>query len=158
MIRGRGMDTFDIFLVSFFGIWAASILVLFLPLVIKPPAGPNRFGPRPEPRSFTGAIQTVFGKFFYFKGRASRSEYWYFYLFQTIAVVALSLATTMVSNAEWPITILGIGVSLPFYALNARRLHDRNRSGWWQLISIAGFGLGSLALLIWLIFPPKDET
>lgn len=139
-------------------IFLISALPLFLPLLIKPPAGSNRFGPRPAPQGLIGAIQTVFGKFFDFNGRASRSEYWYFYLFQILVAIVLNVIEKVIPDLEWPIAILNIGVALPLFALNARRLHDRNRSGWWQTLSIAGSGVGGIVLLIWMALPPRDET
>jgi uncharacterized membrane protein YhaH (DUF805 family) len=36
---------------------------------------------------------------------------------------------------------------IPYLAVGARRLHDRNRTGWWQLISLVP--LGGLLLLYW---------
>jgi len=139
--------------------WAVVALIVLpclLPLVIQPPAGPNRFGEPPSPKTFTTAIQTAFGKFFDFSGRASRSEYWYFYLFQFLLGIALQVAIAIAPDVWSAVFILNIGFILPFIALTARRLHDRNRSGWWQLIALTG--LGAFVMLVWMMLPARDET
>ncbi|RFO94799.1 DUF805 domain-containing protein [Rhodoferax lacus] len=78
--------------------------------------------------NFQDAIKTCFSKYAEFKGTASLSEYWWFSLF----IVLASVATTMVS----PVLsgLFSLGVLLPSLAAATRRLHDTDRSGWWQLI------------------------
>jgi len=41
-----------------------------------------------------------------------------------------------------------IATGIPSIALTARRLHDTNRSGWWQLIGFVPF-VGWALLLVW---------
>lgn len=144
-----------------FSIWHLIIVLVFvipclLPLIVRPPHGPNRFGEAPEPKTFTTAIQTVFGKFFDFSGRAARSEYWYFYLFQFLVGIAMQVATAIAPEVAIPVLLLNLGLAIPLIALTARRLHDRNRSGWWQLIVLTG--IGGLVLMVWMMLPPKDEA
>ena len=152
MATGRGMDAYTIMVT--FGV--IGILSLFLPLVIKPPPGPNRFGPRPPPQTFTGAIKTGFDKFFDFRGRASRSEFLYFLLFYYICIFALKLAANIAPIVKFAGAFLGLGLACAFFAVMARRLQDRNRSGWWLLLGLTGVGI--IAVLILLILPPRDET
>lgn len=105
---------------------------------------------------FKEAVHTCFKKYADFKGRASRSEYWYWTLFTLIVSVALAI----LSVAMWdgapdsaPSNILGnlftYGTLLPALAVAARRLHDVNRSGWWILIAFTGIGI--LLLLFWYV-------
>ncbi|MBM5575555.1 DUF805 domain-containing protein [Deefgea sp. CFH1-16] len=91
---------------------------------------------------FEESIRTCFSKYADFKGRAVRSEYWWWVLFTFLAGVALSLAGETVSGVFSLLTLL------PSLAVGARRLHDTNRSGWWQLIWFLPI-IGWILLLYW---------
>lgn len=109
--------------------------------------------------NFTQAVNNFLRKYVVFTGRASRSEYWYAYLFYAIMVVlamigdfSLTIQTlTVDSNVEAPITFLSslIGVILffPILTVAIRRLHDTNRSGWWLLIIFVPL-IGVIALIV----------
>ena len=102
--------------------------------------------------NFFDAIKTCLSKYVTFSGRASRSEYWYFALFATlIGIISIPLDIAIFPNDDWgPIgTMIAIAVFLPEIAVGARRLHDVNRSGWWQLIALTVIGI--IPLLYWLI-------
>ena len=43
--------------------------------------------------------------------------------------------------------LLYLGVLVPIIAVTARRLHDINKSGWWQLIELTIIGI--LLIIIW---------
>ncbi|MDG3557587.1 DUF805 domain-containing protein [Acinetobacter bereziniae] len=88
------------------------------------------------------AILTCFKKFADFKGRARRSEFWYFELF----CVLMSLAFSFIS--EDAATIAMIVTFIPNIAVSVRRLHDIGRSGWWMLIALVPIA-GILLLLFW---------
>ena len=80
--------------------------------------------------TFTQSITVCFQKYIVFSGRASRSEYWWFFLF-----------TFLVRIATFWIPFLGaviaLALLLPSIAVTVRRLHDTNRTGWWVLLPIA---------------------
>ena len=38
-------------------------------------------------------------------------------------------------------TLVSLVILLPMIAVGARRLHDTNRSGWWQLLALVPFGI-----------------
>tara|TARA_A100001015_G_C15043650_1_gene741704 strand:+ start:3118 stop:3780 length:663 start_codon:yes stop_codon:yes gene_type:complete len=80
--------------------------------------------------SFFDAVKTCFFKYAEFEGRASRREYWFFYLFVCIAVALV----TLTGAPELTLAIFIITLS-PIVSVTTRRLHDINRSGWWQLLS-----------------------
>ncbi|MFZ9846210.1 MAG: DUF805 domain-containing protein [Candidatus Limnocylindrus sp.] len=69
------------------------------------------------------AVRTVYSKYATFSGRASRAEYWYFFLFTIIAGAALSAIDATLASA------FSIANFLPNLAVAVRRLHDTNRSG-----------------------------
>ncbi|GGZ43023.1 DUF805 domain-containing protein [Asticcacaulis endophyticus] len=137
-------------------IWHLLIIVIvslpaFLPLVIKRPAG-NRFGPQPVGMSMGDAIGVCLKKYFDFNGRASRSEFWWFYLFNVVFNIALAVLARL-TGLDGLIS-LSYGLIIPGLAVGARRLHDINRSGWWQLI---GFGFGWFVLVYMLAQPPQND-
>ena len=70
-----------------------------------------------------------------FNGRARRSEYWYFVLFNMIISFGIGFLGGML---ELPIlgTIYSLGVLIPSIAVGVRRMHDVGKSGWFVLIPI----------------------
>ena len=72
-----------------------------------------------------------------FKGRASRSEYWYFVLFNIIFSIALSYVSGVV-NLPILYTIYSLALLIPSIAVAVRRMHDVGKSGWFILIPIYG--------------------
>jgi len=102
--------------------------------------------------NFGEAIKTCFSKYFVFSGRAQRSEYWWFYLFTIIGSIIFSIMDLMAFGARAvetisPLnTLFSLAVIIPTISAAARRLHDTNRSGWWQLLPLAPFPLLLLAI------------
>ena len=93
------------------------------------------------------ATKTCFKKYFVFKGRAKRSEYWWFFLCYILAGVASQLLDVVVLGQSFWIhygsinTIVNLILIIPILSAGARRLHDTNRSGWWQLLSLIGLAI-----------------
>ena len=82
------------------------------------------------------AVEVCFKKYFNFKDRASRSEYWYFTLFGLI-VYAIGFGLMFISyKLFWLLIVISIALIIPFIAVTTRRLHDINKSGWFQLLSV----------------------
>lgn len=78
--------------------------------------------------TLTDSISTCFKKYATFDGTASVSEFWWFFLFQfLLGVVAQMLGYTIS-------TIISLAMLLPGLAVGCRRLHDTDRSGWFQLL------------------------
>ena len=91
--------------------------------------------------SFLEAVKACFKKYATFRGRARRSEYWWFYLFTALGgLVSTVLDSLFVNNTLFPVfgIILNLAVILPSLAVSVRRLHDTNRSGWYILLPFAG--------------------
>ncbi|RSX50917.1 DUF805 domain-containing protein [Bifidobacterium callimiconis] len=101
--------------------------------------------------SFPNAIVRFFKKYAVFHGRASRSEYWWWFLFSAIIGAVFSLlssatdGSTIIEGLEG---IWNLAVLVPGVALAIRRMHDANRSGWWVLLP---YGLIVLAIIVMLI-------
>lgn len=81
---------------------------------------------------FMEAVSTCFRKYATFGGRAPRSEYWWFTLFNIIVGFVLGLFEALAgSNNEILSSLYSLLVLLPSLAVGVRRLHDVNQSGWW---------------------------
>lgn len=91
-------------------------------------------------------ILCITKKYFCFKGRARRKEYWSFILFNFLISFAFGFLggffNASAHGVAGIIDILGNIVSLaliiPGYAVLFRRLHDVNFSGWWAILPILG--------------------
>ena len=91
--------------------------------------------------TFTESLRTCFKKYADFNGCASRSEFWWFFLFTVVTSIVLDQASTAL---YW---IFALATLLPSIAVGARRLHDTDRSGWWQLLMFVPV-IGVIALLV----------
>jgi uncharacterized membrane protein YhaH (DUF805 family) len=102
--------------------------------------------------TFTAAIRSAFSNYAVFEGRATRSEYWWFYLFAIIINAVLNVAAELSGDSDFVASLVTLAISLaivvPSIAVAARRLHDVNRSGWWQLIALTIIGI--IPLIYWL--------
>lgn len=82
--------------------------------------------------SFMDAVKSGIGKSFSFRGRASRSEYWWWILasvlFQIICAIIALLGNIGIA-AIFPVLLIP-----PTTTAIARRLHDIDKSGWFFLI------------------------
>ena len=83
--------------------------------------------------NFVESIQTCYKKFFDFSGRASKSEYWWFQLYNAIIYV---LTFVFQGDLVLLFSILIIVNLIPMYAVGVRRIHDSDKSGWFVLISL----------------------
>ena len=95
--------------------------------------------------SFAGAIALGFQRYFDFSGRSSRSEYWWWFLFNLLV--------------GW-IPFVGLVLLIPNIAIGVRRLHDINRTGWWILFAYLFFWLFFIPLLLLLYWAtrPSDSV
>lgn len=95
-------------------------------------------------------------KYCSFKGRASRSEFWWFCLFTLILNLIVALVGLLLPALGSIVSaVQALWLLLPTVGVTTRRLHDRNFSGWWQVLplaavlpAIAGAVLGADGLLV----------
>jgi len=108
---------------------------------------------------FSDAVRNaLMNNYVNFNGRASRSEYWWFFLFTMILqFIALPidivvLGYDMMDPGAIQIvgTIAGLALFLPSLCVLVRRLHDLGKSGWWFLIALIPF-LGIIVLLVFMV-------
>ena len=89
-----------------------------------------------------------------FKGRATRSEFWYFYLFFYLTIFLLTFISGIIKEGEAMFVIGAIfvlGSLIPFVAVTTRRLHDVGRSGWWQVLGAIPYVniIAVIVLIFW---------
>lgn len=83
--------------------------------------------------SFGESVKTVLSKLTDFKGRARRSELWWFWLLYAVVsiVVNMSLSGTHIVSS-----IVSLLLLLSVCSVTVRRLHDSGHGGWWVAASI----------------------
>lgn len=101
-----------------------------------------------------------------FSGRARRTEYWMFTLFNTIILIVLELVDKAMGFGSFSGSTSGgaafsaslgllsglysLAVLLPTLGVSVRRLHDTDRSGWWLLIGLIPL-VGAIVLLVFFV-------
>jgi uncharacterized membrane protein YhaH (DUF805 family) len=120
--------------------------------------------------SFTDAVRTCINRFAVFDGRATRSEFWWFYLFVVLVAMvgyvpililtiigassgdgAISGIFTILSVIFWILWfVVVVALYIPFLAVGCRRLHDRGQSGWLQLLLLVPCG-NIVLLVFWVL-------
>jgi uncharacterized membrane protein YhaH (DUF805 family) len=101
--------------------------------------------------TFGQAIGKCFMKYADFDGRASRPEFWWFILFVALITAALQAVSKPVS------VVFQIGMLLPCLSAGARRLHDTDKSGWWQLLNLVPVA-GWIVVIVLMCQPPKEPN
>lgn len=99
---------------------------------------------------FGEAIQSVFSKYATFSGRARRSEYWYFVLFNVIVTVVLNTLYSATNSTIFTALLLlsGLVTLVPGMAVFWRRMHDIGRSGAYYFFVLIPL-VGAIILLVW---------
>lgn len=100
--------------------------------------------------TFQEAVQRAFQNYCCFQGRASRSEYWWFILFNVICSAVCSFIGGAISQTLGSILscLVGLGFLLPGLGLAWRRLHDIGRAGGWYFIGLVPI-VGWILLIVW---------
>lgn len=101
--------------------------------------------------TFGESIKVCFSKYADFTGRATRSEFWWWFLFTILASIATALVNEMLSG------LFSLATLLPSLAVGARRLHDTDRTGWLQLLWFIPI-IGWIILLVWFIQEGKEPN
>ena len=98
----------------------------------------NNFGKPSADLDFGQSISTCLKKYAMFEGRASKSEFWPYFLVYTFGSLILDVSTEATQKPILGIItlILSLGGMLPMISVGCRRMHDINKSGWWQLVPI----------------------
>lgn len=94
-----------------------------------------------------------------FQGRSRRKEYWMFVLFQVLLLVPVALIGAMLGGLDedggGSLLFLGlIGIFLlafliPGLAVQVRRFHDQDKSGWFVLLGFIPY-IGGIILIVFM--------
>jgi len=125
--------------------------------------------------SLPDAVRRFFKKYATFTGRASLSEYWWWYLVSLIVTGVLQLLALVTGGAggvaadgtyQGPgagyvifsiLTLIwALATIVPSIAVLVRRLHDANFSGFFVFLALVPI-VGGLIVLILTILPSKPE-
>lgn len=90
-----------------------------------------------------------------FNGRASREEYWLFFLFNMIFSVVAFIVDSILGTGMVIYLLYLIILTIPHLAVFVRRMHDIGKSGVWFFIGIIPI-IGAIWLLI-LLFKESES-
>ena len=112
------------------------------------------------------AIQEFFTKYADFNGRTTRKNYWMVVLALFLVSFAISFFFGMLSFitgldffsriASGISGLISLATLVPSIAIATRRLHDTNKSGWYQLIAFVPC-VGVFILIFFLASPAVDQ-
>lgn len=98
----------------------------------------------PQKCNILESVSLFFKNYANFKGRSTRSEYWWLMLAASIfsgvmgALYGVMTAAVGIANMKWAVILLSVivfGLIVPSLSLSVRRMHDIGKSGKWILIS-----------------------
>lgn len=94
-----------------------------------------------------------------FSGRSRRKEYWMFFLLVVIVYFVLAFLTGGLAAADSsgaaslagsiPLLIFALAIIIPSLAVQVRRFHDQDKSGWFVLLNFIPF-LGGIIVLVFM--------
>lgn len=133
------------------------------------PANTNSLSEPYYDASFVTAVKRFFLRWNRFKGRSSRSEFWWVTLFMFLVALVMQIAAFVL--AEWEVqgdavymnstawfnifygltVLFGLVTLVPSLALTWRRLHDAGFAGPWYFIGF--IPLGGIVLFIMYLMP-----
>lgn len=87
-----------------------------------------------------------------FEGRSSRKEFWMFQLFVSTVGGLFGITCLLMGQPGLVLFIFGLlGILVPQIALQVRRFHDQDKSGWFALLNLFPY-VGALIVLIFMFF------
>ena len=107
--------------------------------------------------SFMDSVKNVFHNYATFSGRARRSEFWYFYLFNFIVTAVLGILSQAVSALTFLTGLYSLAVFVPSLALAWRRLHDIGKSGAYYFCCLIPL-VGAFLVLYWFCKDSQPGT
>lgn len=106
------------------------------------------------------AIRSFWGNYFNFFTRATRAEYWYYFLLYFVVSMVIGMgALSKFWLIKIPFSVIGpiwtAAHFIGFLSLAIRRLHDSNKSGWWLLLCIllSWCFIGEVIFVVLMVLP-----
>jgi uncharacterized membrane protein YhaH (DUF805 family) len=96
------------------------------------------------------SVSTVLKNYAVFRGRASRPEFWWYYLVYAIVAIIIGIIDGAIGANNILVAIYVLALFLPTLAVIFRRLHDSDKRGWWVLIQLIPI-VGTIVLLVFLV-------
>lgn len=94
-----------------------------------------------------------------FSGRSRRKEYWMFVLFQTLVLIPVALVGAMLGGIDESgtggalflilVAIFVLAFLVPGLAVQVRRFHDQDKSGWFILLGFIPY-IGGIILFVFM--------
>ena len=81
------------------------------------------------------SVKGSLNKYADFSGRATRNEYWTFYLFYVLTFFIASFLDGFFGLGILTVVVF-LGLVTPLLACSARRMHDVGKSGWFQIVPL----------------------
>ena len=118
--------------------------------------------------TFIDSIKSCLDKYATFRGRAPRSEYWWFWTFYVltefvtmivfgfIGYLCCDVAGMMIAGYIGAF-LSSLMLFLPMLSVFVRRLHDTNHSGWWYFIAFVPL-IGGIWILVLLLTDSDEEN
>ena len=111
------------------------------------------------------AVRNVYSYYFTIRGRATRSEFWWFKLYTwlaNIAIAAVCIAVSVACKLDEGYAFFAIGLFylfnvIPSFTVLVRRLHDSSKSGWWLLLVLL-YGPGGIVLFIFTLLQSEADN
>ena len=128
--------------------YQATSLTPAMPIAAQVPQGGRQAILNRKAMTLPAALNSCMSKYFTLKGRAPRSEYWWFFG-AYIVVISVLGALSSISNDFFILYLSAtLGAVIPAFTVGVRRLHDVDRSGWWILISFIPL-IGPIVFIVW---------
>ena len=109
---------------------------------------------------FVEAIQSFYERYFDFQTRSSRSEYWWVQLYLIIVIIVLVIVIGVLGGFEdgsepsglliAVIALAWLGHVIPGFAVQVRRFHDQDKSGWFILLGFIPY-IGGIIVLVFML-------
>lgn len=102
--------------------------------------------------SFMDAVKSVLTQYVGFSGRARRSEYWWFVVFEILVSIVAGIIDRIIGTQLVGL-LASLALLLPALAVSIRRLHDTGRTGWWLLIAL----IPVVGVIVLIVFAVQDS-
>ena len=107
---------------------------------------------------FIDAIKLAFKNYVNFNGRSRRSELWWFFLFNIIIQIIISILANLITKYLIYLSYIYVLIAfLPSLGLGVRRLHDIGKSGWYIFIAFIPL-VGAFILLYFYCLDSENQS